>query len=181
MTISRRHHRPNQPPLGAKRTAPTLELITVEGTSAVRAHKRDCEISRGQLARFELMIFKEPLPQLSARLMSDPRLKRLWLLIEEQYADPELTLNRAAKASGLCANRLNAILRKKAGLTFHQMLVRYRLLRAREMVAAGSRNTLEVALDAGFGSLSAFERNFRRIFGLPPGQFRKCALPRREC
>jgi AraC-like DNA-binding protein len=32
---------------------------------------------------------------------------------------------------------------------------------------------LEVALDAGYQSEAAFNRAFKREFGLPPGQYRK--------
>jgi AraC-like DNA-binding protein len=175
MTIPRRHHCANEPSVAARRTAPAPEAITVELTSPARADHRDCEISGGQLANLELMVFEEPLSKLAARLGSDPRLERLWMLIEVQYADPELTLERAAKASGLCANRLNGLLRKKAGLTFHQILVRYRLLSAAKMVTAGQGTTIQVAFKVGFGSVRAFERNFRKAFGLAPGRFMNIA------
>jgi AraC-like DNA-binding protein len=175
MTISRRHHCANQPSVAARRTALAPEAIAVELASPARPDHRDCEISGGQLASLELMVFEKPLSELAASLGSDPRLERLWVLIAVQYGDPELTLERAAKASGLCANRLNVLLRRKVGLTFHQILVRYRLLRAARMVAACQGTTLEVAFKVGFGSVRAFERNFRRTFGLAPGRFMNIA------
>lgn len=52
-------------------------------------------------------------------------------------------------------------------------LARWRLQLAARQLQATRKTVLEVALEVGYESESAFNRAFRREFGLPPGQYRK--------
>lgn len=118
-------------------------------------------------------LFLQPLPNLVARLTYDGRLERAWRRVEKDYADPNLTLGDVASSSGANKNHLNVLFRQNTGLTFHQLLIRYRLARALEMMQARNYSILEIALENGFGSMNSFERNFRAVLGTPPGVFRK--------
>jgi len=117
-------------------------------------------------------LFLQPLPKLAARLRRDRRLGRAWQVIERDYADCDLSLETAAKESGMSRNHLNVILRESTGLTFYQLLIRYRLSRAMTMIEFSNRNLLEIALENGFGSLNSLEVHFRRLIGTSPKQFR---------
>lgn len=64
-------------------------------------------------------------------------------------------------------------------------LARWRLQLAARLLQTTRKNVIEVALDAGYDSEAAFNRAFKREFGLPPGQFRRAhighaARPARE-
>jgi AraC-like DNA-binding protein len=52
-------------------------------------------------------------------------------------------------------------------------LSRWRLQLAARLLQTTQKSVLEVALDAGYESEAAFNRAFKREFGLPPGQYRK--------
>lgn len=121
----------------------------------------------------EEKLFLQPLPNLVARLTYDGRLERAWRRVEDDYADPNLTLVDVASSSGANKNHLNVLFRQTTGLTFHQLLVRYRLARALEMMQARNYSILEIALESGFGSINTFERNCRAVLGAAPGVFRK--------
>lgn len=126
-----------------------------------------------QIQEIEKKLFLQLLCDLAESLEHDPRLGRVWGLIERDYSDPELNLERAARESGASLNHLNVLLRRATGFTFHRLLTRYRLLRATDMMSGKNQNLLDVALDSGFGSLSAFERNCRTILGTPPRDLRE--------
>jgi AraC-like DNA-binding protein len=118
----------------------------------------------GQLAlEFELKLFGQPVRNLITCLQGDVRLERAMALVEGDYSDPTLTLGRAARTGGASKNHLNVLLRRRIGFTFHQLLVRYRLLRALPAIAAGG-NKLNVALDVGFGTVRSFQRSFASVF-----------------
>lgn len=168
MTISRGHRRKNPPRLGLRAAKKQVE----PNSPAQVAHGIGITV-REDLAVIERKLFKEPLSNIAERMTSDPRLGRLWRLLEERHADPRLSLQTAAKTSGMCANGLNTLLRERTSLTFHRLLIRYRLLRAINTIASGNGTTLEVALDVGFGTARALERNSRRILGVPPSHFRQ--------
>jgi AraC-like DNA-binding protein len=52
-------------------------------------------------------------------------------------------------------------------------LARWRLVLAAKKLHATHQTVLQVACDVGYESEAAFNRAFKREFGLPPGQFRK--------
>jgi AraC-like DNA-binding protein len=48
-----------------------------------------------------------------------------------------------------------------------------RLSRAQAMLMRDGANVLQVAMDSGFGSISAFNKSFRHIAGMSPSDFRR--------
>ncbi|HKV38631.1 MAG TPA: AraC family transcriptional regulator [Blastocatellia bacterium] len=120
------------------------------------------------MAAIETELFLRPLAELVAILDRDPRLQRTWRLIELNYQNVDLRLGNAAKLARMSKPSLNILLRQTVGLTFHQLLTRYRLFQAVNRMASEDCGLTEVALDAGFGSARTFERNFLKILGTAP-------------
>lgn len=125
------------------------------------------------IQEIEEKLFSGPLPDVIAKLNYVRRLERTWQLIERDYADPFLRLEIAAKASGVNKNHLNALFCQTTNLTFYQLLIRYRMLKAITMMNTKNYSLLEIALQNGFGSLTTFERNFRKLIGTTPKEFRR--------
>jgi AraC-like DNA-binding protein len=65
---------------------------------------------------------------------------------------------------------LHRLFAKETGLTFGQWRQQARLLFALERLARGDR-VIDVALDSGYASQSAFAAMFRKHFGMPPRAF----------
>lgn len=65
------------------------------------------------IQEIEKKLFLQPLPDVIAKLNYIRRLERTWQLIERDYADPDLGLEIAAKASGVNKNHLNALFRQR--------------------------------------------------------------------
>jgi AraC-like DNA-binding protein len=125
----------------------------------------------------EKKLFSQQLSSLIAALKPDRRLERAYSVIAENYSDSTLNLDRVAKAAGVSRNHLNLLLRLTTGFTFHQLLVRYRLFKAVHGMSRRNRRTaIDLALEVGFGSLWAFERNFRKILGASPTYFQNVTL-----
>lgn len=114
----------------------------------------------------------QPLPDLVAKLSFFRRLERTWQLIERDYVDSDLGLEKAARISGVSKNHLNVLLRQTTGFTFYQILIRYRLIRAISMMESRNYSILEIVLENGFKSRNSFENNFRRLVGTTPKKFR---------
>jgi len=94
----------------------------------------------------------------------------LGVIRKEATRVPELTLPEVARICGASANHLNRILRQQTGHTFHQLLLRQRLARARDLLARGEMNVTEAALGSGFNDSNYFARVFRKVHGYPPSQ-----------
>ncbi len=84
--------------------------------------------------------------------------------------DPALSLAAVAAQVGLSSDRLGRLFRAEAGLALVDYRTRIRLDRVCSAWTPGA-DLLGLALDAGFGSYSAFNRAFSRRFGRPPRAF----------
>jgi transcriptional regulator GlxA family with amidase domain len=60
-------------------------------------------------------------------------------------------------------------------MTLNKYVNLLRLSRAQAMLMNDGANVLQVAMDSGFGSISAFNKSFRHIAGMSPSDFRRDA------
>lgn len=84
--------------------------------------------------------------------------------------DTALTLADWGARLGLDPKTIQRRFARETGMTFGQWRQQARLLAALEKLAAGSK-VVDVALDLGYDSPSAFATMFRRQFGVPPSTF----------
>jgi AraC family transcriptional regulator len=96
-------------------------------------------------------------------------------LVEADAARP-LELKAMAAAAGMSKYHFLRVFRRLTGVTPHRYLVSARLRRAALALASSRRPVIAVALDAGFGDLSTFNKTFRAVFGLTPTQYRASRL-----
>jgi len=110
------------------------------------------------------------------------------LLIEEKCGEPEvvmrarrfiahnkrgrLSLSSVAKASGASMFHFCTLFRQTTGLKFSDYVARSRIEDARMLLCDPRRRMCEVASEAGFQSMTAFNRAFRRIVGESPTEYR---------
>jgi AraC-like DNA-binding protein len=85
--------------------------------------------------------------------------------------DDAATLEQIAGKGNLSARTLARHFRRHTGMSFAEWRRRARLLRALGWIAEG-RPILEVAMELGYESPSAFSAMFRRELGAPPSSFR---------
>lgn len=93
-------------------------------------------------------------------------------LSESLRATPDDTRTTAdwAAALGIDSRTLQRRFQRATGMSFGEWRRQARLLFALQQLAAG-RRVLDVALDAGYASPSAFTAMFRRQFGATPSEF----------
>lgn len=78
-----------------------------------------------------------------------------------------------AAAAGLHPKYAMNLFRKSTGMTLIKYVSLLRLSRAQALLMNGNDSILQVAMDSGFGSVSAFNKAFRQIAGVPPSDFRR--------
>ena len=93
-------------------------------------------------------------------------------LIEAQQ-DRDLTLARLAREAGLSPFHYLRTFEHLVGVTPHQHVLRTRLRAAATRLATEPTKIVDVALDAGFGDVSNFNRAFRSEFGVSPRVYRR--------
>lgn len=101
-----------------------------------------------------------------------PADRQLAMLCRELCDDPagDWSLQRAARRLGISARSLTRAFQRETGLSFVQWLRRMRLLASLDLLAAG-KSILDVALELGYDSPSAFSAMFRRTLGVSPSSY----------
>ncbi|SDS44605.1 helix-turn-helix domain-containing protein [Opitutus sp. GAS368] len=124
-----------------------------------------------------LTIFAQHLGALSNQLAVQeeareaPAIGRARAYITEHHA-AEMSLTQVATAVNMSAFYFCKSFRKATGLTFTDYVARVRVEKVKELLLNPNKRVSEAAYEAGFQSLSQFNRVFRRVAGEPPSAYR---------
>jgi AraC family transcriptional regulator len=103
---------------------------------------------------------------------AEVRVTRAVRAIDERL-DGDLSLGTLARESGLSPYHFLRTFERLTGVTPHQYVLRARLRAAATRLATEAGRVIDVALDAGFGDISNFNRAFRTEFGASPRAYRQ--------
>ena len=81
-------------------------------------------------------------------------------------------VDQVARTVNVSAKYFSEIFSKTAGMPFVDYVSRVRVEKARALLTDPSLRISEIAFAAGFGSLSQFNRSFKKFTGQSPRQFR---------
>lgn len=108
--------------------------------------------------------------------MNDRHIGRALTLIHTQFAQ-NLDLPLLAKEAGLSRSAFAQRFNKLMGMPAAQYLTQWRLQKAKTLLAQGQYTILDVAGQVGYQTESAFNKVFKKHFGVTPGAYRcKAAL-----
>jgi two-component system response regulator YesN len=91
--------------------------------------------------------------------------------IKEHYAEP-LTLNQVAKNVAISPVYLSSRFAKYCGQNFLEYITKYRITKAKELLAQTNLQVQEVANKVGYTDIAYFSRVFRRESGQTPSNYR---------
>ena len=91
--------------------------------------------------------------------------------IDENITAP-LTLEELAKMAGMSRTYFCSVFKSLNGLTPWEYIGLKRIERAKGLLCATDKSVLEVSLDCGFNSISQFNRQFKRISGRTPMEYK---------
>jgi AraC-like DNA-binding protein/ligand-binding sensor protein len=124
-----------------------------------------------------LQIFAQHLGALSNQLIvreetaESPAITRARNYIADHHAD-EMSLDEVAKAVNMSAFYFCKMFKKATGMTFTDYLARVRVEKVKNLLLNPHKRISEAAFEAGFQSLSQFNRVFRKIAGEAPTAYR---------
>lgn len=78
-----------------------------------------------------------------------------------------------ARAADLHPKYAMNLFKKTTGMTISKYINLLRLSHAQAQLMGEGANVLQIAMDSGFGSISAFNKSFRNIAGMSPSDFRR--------
>ena len=92
------------------------------------------------------------------------------------YLEGELVLPQLAQQLGISANYLSQVINEQLQVNFYDFINGYRVEEARRLMRKSGQektNILNIALDSGFNSKSAFYTAFKKATSMTPTQYRK--------
>ncbi len=106
----------------------------------------------------------------------EARLRRL-MHDDQLFLDPELSVQRLAKRLHLPARNLSAAINSTQGMNVSQYVNEFRLARATDLLIAGNDSVTKIAEQSGFLTRSNFYREFQRVHGQSPTDYRIANRP----
>jgi len=104
-----------------------------------------------------------------------PRLARMITYIEEHLTE-KLELADIANAVGLSRTYASAVFKEELGITMSEFILRERIAEARRLLAETDRSISDISAQLGFCSQSYFNKNFMRVEGITPGEYRRRSI-----
>ena len=103
---------------------------------------------------------------------SSPIVVRICDFIADNFRE-EIDSSDIAQAADIHPKYAMNVFKKTTGMTLNDYVNLMRLSYAQALLMQEEANVLQVAMDSGFGSLSAFNKSFRKIAGMSPTDFRR--------
>jgi AraC-like DNA-binding protein len=124
-----------------------------------------------------LHIFAEHLASLANQIVlenthSEPFLLQRTKAYINEHLDEEISLGELARRVGSSKFYICKLFKRCMGITFTEYRSRCRVEKAKSLLLEPNRRVSEIAFDAGFQSLTHFNRIFRSIVGESPSNFR---------
>ena len=113
---------------------------------------------------------------LLSRRTADRDLAGLWEFPGGKVESGESPEAALAREFGIDPAHLGRLVRRATGLGFRDWKLGIRLRLAVRALAESDAPVKWVAHESGFASTAQFDRGFRRVFGMTPGEFRRLAF-----
>lgn len=100
--------------------------------------------------------------------------------IEQNYAQPEISLGMVAQFLGLSEGHLSRIFKKEANCTFMTLLTNCRMHKAMELLKDCRFKVYEVAEQVGYNDTAYFSSLFKKLVGVTPSEYQDRSLSTRH-
>jgi AraC-like DNA-binding protein len=94
-------------------------------------------------------------------------------LLVQNLQQPPPTIPQLARMVGTNENKLKKVFRETFGKSIYNYLLSHKIEKAVEMMEDDKLSLEEIAFRTGYGDSAHFSRAFRKVKGVPPGQYRK--------
>lgn len=91
------------------------------------------------------------------------------------FRDPDLTLSRLSRKLGIPSRQISNAVNRVLGQNISQVVNEYRIAEAQHLLSETDRSITAVMFDSGFYTKSNFNREFVRITGMTPSDYRRSA------
>ncbi|GIP32125.1 AraC family transcriptional regulator [Paenibacillus sp. J2TS4] len=105
----------------------------------------------------------------------DPTIAFVMDYVENRFAE-DLSLDLLADKLNLSVAYLSVYIKEKTGANFSEHINAVRISKAKEMLLDTDLSVKEISLRIGYRNVTSFIRMFKKITGIPPGEYRKSKM-----
>lgn len=102
----------------------------------------------------------------------DPRAGRALSYLQDHYSGL-VSFNQLASSLNISPSRLRALIKAQTGITATRYIKLVRLQKAQQLLQSTFMSVKEIVFEVGLNDQSHFIRDFKRVFGMSPGRFRR--------
>jgi AraC-like DNA-binding protein len=143
------------------------EIIRGEFVLSDQPHKNDLELVDAVRKLFPI----KPCQHTDRELNFDT-VRNVMRIIAENYADPDLDLEKVAGSLPISPVQLSHILNQEVGVSFRHLLRHTRIEEAKRLLASHRYSVKEVAVRVGFADSHYFSRTFKELTGQSATEYR---------
>lgn len=114
----------------------------------------------------------DPSSSLSASWTDDRRIAAIQNYVRSNYSQP-LSLTEMAEKLYVSVSTLSRLFTRETGISFVQYVRNYRLEQVRKALVESEETVTTIAINAGFSSSSAMNRDFRARYQMSPKEYRE--------
>tara|TARA_Y100001956_G_scaffold82840_1_gene106075 strand:+ start:186 stop:1250 length:1065 start_codon:yes stop_codon:yes gene_type:complete len=96
--------------------------------------------------------------------------------LKSSYLDPELTLSKLSRKLGYPAKQISMAVNQIHQRNISKLINEYRIKHAQQALTETKDSVTQISLNCGFQSKSNFNREFSRVSGMTPTQYRTLQL-----
>lgn len=100
-------------------------------------------------------------------------IKEVRAYIENHFNNPDLSLDFLSDAFGMNGKYFSKLFKEEFGVKFVDFLIDLRIQHAKQLLSKTSYSVQEIAEKVGYTSSISFIRSFKKITGVPPGDYRR--------
>ncbi len=163
----------NRIELNRSRQEEFLELLKGLGKASLKKQKSDIILRNTYFIQL-LVLLNNAFSSASPIDKHTEMSKRILLILNfiNENLQSDLSLETIEQKFFINKYYLSRLFKKNTGMNLSQYIIYKRLARAKELLSEGHSAT-DVCYMAGFNDYSNFFRMFKRVIGIPPGQYKK--------
>lgn len=105
--------------------------------------------------------------------ITDNHIDRILTVIKTNQNDSNFNIQQLVNEVGISYPQINRILQQNLGVSYNQYLTSIRIQKAKTILEESDQRIEDVALQVGYYNGQSFTRNFKKIEGMTPSEYRK--------
>ncbi|CAG7655903.1 HTH-type transcriptional activator RhaS [Paenibacillus allorhizosphaerae] len=156
----------------------SYQMVETSGAGAVETQQREFEMLKQCYTREEFKQFYDLLFAACAELIrsqkteKDHTIEFVMKCVETRYAE-DISLDMLADKLNLSAAYLSVYIKEKTGMNFSDHINTIRIRKAKQLLSQTNLIIHDISLQIGYRNVTSFNRMFKKLTGMSPGEFRK--------